>query len=287
MNILICGSDGQLGQEFREHCSFTNYNFIFQDINSVDITKIKNLENSIKKHNPDLIINCAAYTNVNKAEIDQISCYNVNVIGVSNLISICEEYKIKLIHFSTDYVYEGKSKKINKENENVNPLNYYGWSKREGEKIIENSNSESIVIRTSWLYSKFGKNFVKTIIEKAKKSNELKVVNDEFGSPTYSRDLVKAVFHIIDSKIKLDNESKVYNFSNMGSTTWYDLALSIILILKLDCKVIPISSTDLDIKVNRPKFSVMNKNLIIKTFGIDIPNWKNSLKDFLIDTCKM
>lgn len=286
MKILVTGSNGQLGREFQNILNKHNYNFIFEDFDILDITNINDVEKSIKKNKPQLIINCAAYTNVAKAETERKLCYNVNVQGVKNLVTECEKYFIKLIHFSTDYVYDGKSLQKIKENENLNPLNYYGRTKRMGEQLIENSKSESIVIRTSWLYSNYGNNFVKTIIKKSKENESLKIVDDEFGSPTFAKDLANAVLSIISSKIKLDKVSKVYNYSNLGSTSWFDFARKILEILKIDCKIISINSKDLESKISRPKYSIMDKSLIKKTFGVEIKDWEKSLKHFLLKDFK-
>ena len=214
MRLLITGSNGQLGQEFYRIKSLSKHKFLFTDYNKFNICSIDSINSYMSDIKVDCIINCAAYTDVRKAEVEREKAFDVNSNGVKNLVAYCEENNIKLIHFSTDYVYNGDTINPIYEEEFVDPQNYYGFSKREGEKHIENSKSESIVIRTSWLYSKYGNNFVNTIINKSKIKENLKVISDQFGCPTYAKDLAEAVMQIIDSKDRIDKEAKVFNYSN-------------------------------------------------------------------------
>ena len=200
MRILVTGSNGQLGQEFKNNVSNSDHEFYFTDENELDITKKKEILDYVTIYKIELIINCAAYTNVNDAETNKRQAIKVNLDAVRNLVEVCEEKKIKMIHYSTDYVYNSDNLNPINEDANINPINYYGISKREGEKIIEKSSSDSIVIRTSWLYSIYGNNFVKTMIKKGEKGEKIYVINDQFGCPTYTKDLVDCTLNIIVSK---------------------------------------------------------------------------------------
>ena len=279
--ILVTGSNGQLGSEFKKLKKlYSEYIFIFRDLD-LDITKKNKLEIFIKQHSINIIINTAAYTNVSKAEIEKFKANQINELGVSNLVKLCEKYSIKLIHFSTDYVYSSKNKEPINEQSKTKPLNYYGISKRNGELHIENSNSESIIIRTSWLYSSNGENFVNTILQKAKNIKNINVVSDQFGCPTFAEDLANDVMKILKSKKKLDFDGKIYNYSNLGFTSWANFAKEIIKISNLNCNINEVSSNFFKNSVNRPKYSITNKNKIISNFKLDIPNWEQSLKNYI------
>ena len=199
MRILVTGASGQLGQEFKNNVSNTGHEFYFTDENELDITKKKEILDCVTINKIELIINCAAYTNVNGAETNKKQAIKVNADGVRNLVEVCEKKKIKIIHFSTDYVYSSDNLNPINEDSNINPINYYGISKREGEKIIEKSPSDSIIIRTSWLYSMYGNNFVKTMIKKGENADKVYVINDQFGCPTNSKDLVDSILKILSS----------------------------------------------------------------------------------------
>ena len=234
----------------------------------------------------DYIINCAAYTDVRKAEFERERAFDINSNGVKNLVNFCEKNNVKMIHFSTDYVYNSFIKKPINEDEFIDPQNYYGFSKREGEKHIENSKNESIVIRTSWLYSKYGKNFVNTIIDKSKKEENLKVVNDQFGCPTYAKDLAEAVIKILGSKKRIDENAKIFNYSNEGSTNWFDFAKKILELYEYDNIIEAVNSEYFKDEVKRPKFSITSKQKIIDTFNIEINNWDKSLTNYIINDLK-
>ena len=206
---------------------------------------------------------------------------NVNSNGVKNLVNFCEKNNVKLIHFSTDYVYNSLNKKPINEDELIDPQNYYGYTKREGEKHIENSNGESIVIRTSWLYSKYGNNFVNTIIDKSKKGENLKVINDQFGCPTYAKDLANDILKIIKLNTNLNFENKIFNYSNLSYTNWFDFAQTIKSICGFNNLIKPVSTSFYKNDVKRPKFSVTSKQKIIDTFNLEINNWDASLEDYL------
>ena len=282
MITLVTGSNGQLGKTI-ESIVKNKSEFIFTDINSLDITKKEKIESVIISQDINCIINCAAYTDVDGAEIEKEKADELNDNAIKNLVEISETYKLRLIHISTDYVYNGINKSAISEYEHVNPQNYYGVSKLNGEKHIENSISESIVIRTSWLYSSFGKNFVKTIIEKSKSKDLLKIVGDQYGCPTNAYDLANAIIQIIKSKDRLDKESKIYNFSNLGYTSWFEFAKVILKEINIKCNLEEIKTNEISQLSKRPKFAITNKTKIISEFDLKIPDWKESLMKFLKD----
>ena len=281
MRLLITGSNGQLGQEFYRIKSLSKHKFLFTDYNQFNICSIDSINSYMSDIKVDCIINCAAYTDVRKAEVEREKAFDVNSNGVKNLVAYCEENNIKLIHFSTDYVYNGDTINPIYEEEFVDPQNYYGFSKREGEKHIENSKSESIVIRTSWLYSKYGNNFVNAIIDKSKTGEKLKVINDQFGCPTYAKDLAKAVIHISESEKRIDEKTKIFNYSNRGSTNWFDFAKKLLLLYGSNNKIEPVNSEYFKDEVKRPKFSITSKQKIIDTFNLKINNWDTSLNNYI------
>ena len=281
MRILVTGANGQLGQEFKNNVSNSNHEFFFNDVNELDITKKEEILDYVTIYKIQLIINCAAYTNVNKSETYKNLAIKVNSDAVKNLIEVCEEKKLKMIHYSTDYVYNSNNMTPIGEDSNINPLNYYGISKREGEKIIEKSSSNSIIIRTSWLYSKYGINFVKTMIKKGENEKKVYVINDQFGCPTYSKDLVECTLSMIDSNNF--NKNKTYNFSNEGYTNWYEFTKKIFELKRIKCEVIPVESNQYKNIAIRPKFSITDKSRIKDIFNISIRKWDEALEEFIIN----
>ena len=280
-NILVTGCDGQLGSEFKKiESNYPEFNFHFRDLD-LDISIKKTLEDYIFDKNINIILNTAAYTNVNSAEIEREKADIVNTFAVKNLVELSEKYNCKLIHFSTDYVYNSFNKIPIKEKSKANPINYYGKSKRNGEIFVEQSTSESIIIRTSWLYSSYGKNFVNAIIQKAKNNENINVVSDQFGCPTYAKDLALDTMKILKSNLKLDFNGKIYNYSNLGYTNWSEFAREIIKIFNLNCSVKEVSSDFFKETVKRPMYSITDKNKIISNFKLDIPYWKESLRNYL------
>ena len=279
MKILVTGANGQLGQEFKNNTTKSDFEFYFADENELDITNKNDILNYTSHYKIKVILNCAAYTDVNGSESNKKLAIKVNYEAIKNLVEICEEQKLKMIHFSTDYVYNSNNINPIKEDSNINPLNYYGFSKREGEKIIEKSLSDSIIIRTSWLYSMYGSNFVKTMIKKSDNGEKIYVINDQFGCPTYAKDLVNVILSIIDSGIK--PKYKVYNFSNEGYTNWYDFTKKIFELKKLNCSIIPVDSENYRSIARRPKYSVLDKSRIKDTFNINIRNWEDALQEFI------
>jgi len=280
-NILVTGSNGQLGSELHNSASkYPKINFFFKD-KDLDITKKEKIENYLIRNKINFIINTAAYTNVNNAEIEKQKADLVNEKGVKNLVELSEKYNCKLIHYSTDYVYNGKNKTPLDEKSSTKPLNYYGISKRKGEKHIENSSCESIIIRTSWLYSTFGDNFVNAIIKKVRNKDKIIVVKDQFGCPTNAKDLAFDTINILNSEIKLDKYGKIYNYSNLGFTNWSNFAKKIIEFLNIEYEIQEVSTKFFKSNVIRPKYSITNKNKIVNTFNLNIPHWEKSLKTYL------
>ena len=286
MNILITGAKGQLGQEFKRLKDTFDGNLILTDRDEIDICTPENINDFLSGIELDYIVNCAAYTNVRDAEIEREKSLLINSFGVKNLVDFCEKKKTKLIHISTDYVYNSKSIDPTDEISNINPINYYGLSKREGEKHIEKSKSESIIIRTSWLYSKFGKNFVNTIIDKCVNKSEINVVDDQFGCPTYAKDLALAVIQILESDKRIDKKSKIFNYSNTESTNWFNFAKKILKLYGSNTKVEPVDSEYFKDEVKRPKYSITSKQKIIDTFNLEINNWDSSLTNYIINDLK-
>ncbi len=279
MNVLITGSKGQLGQEFSIISqAYSNFNFFFTSSSELDITNHESVVKYIKQNKINIILNCAAYTAVDKAETEENVARKVNVSGVENLINALPSNG-KMIHFSTDYVFNGENFKPYKETEKVNPIGIYGNTKQEGEKYIIRSKKESIVIRTSWVYSSFGKNFVKTMLKLGEERDELGVVFDQIGTPTYARDLARACLQIITNNIQIDELAKVYNYSNEGVASWYDFAKAIMELGNIDCNVKPIETKDFPTLARRPNYSLLNKSKIKKDFEMDIPYWRDSLKE--------
>lgn len=278
-HILVTGSNGQLGNELK---LLTNLlpqsNFLFHDIDTLDISNLDALSIFFQKTRPSFIINCAAYTAVDKAESESEKAFLINDKSVGNLAKIAVEFNSKIIHISTDYVYDGNTHIPYIETSATNPLSIYGKSKLKGEKHLE-SVQNALIIRTAWLYSNFGNNFVKTMIRIGKEKKELRVVYDQVGSPTYAADLAQTIIYILKLTIEQPDKfiSGIYHYSNEGVCSWFDFANEIIQYLKMNCIVLPILTKDYPTPTHRPAYSVFDKTKIKTTFGIQIPWWKESL----------
>ena len=286
INILVTGSNGQLGSEIRELASSYEYDFFFTDKSELNITNKETIQNFINMNNINFIINCAAYTAVDKAEDDEVNADKINHLSVQYLAEIAKEKNIHLIHISTDYVFNGKNHKPYVEDDTTSPNGVYGKTKLDGENAMISINpSNSIIIRTSWVYSSFGANFVKTILRLGKEKESLDVIFDQVGTPTYARDLAKAILEIIsklDSRVKHENDGvEIYNYSNEGVLSWYDFAKEIMKMAKLDCKINPIETKEYPTPAKRPHYSLLNKAKIKKEFNIEIPYWKDGLDECL------
>jgi dTDP-4-dehydrorhamnose reductase len=284
--ILVTGSKGQLGNELQVLAAkFPQFSFHFHDIDTLDLTNHDQVKSAFDTIKPSFVINGAAYTAVDKAETEQEQAFKINAEAPGKLAEICQVYSCRLIHISTDYVYDGKAYLPYTETDPTNPLSVYGHSKLEGEKkVLDFPNTT--VIRTSWLYSSFGHNFLKTILRLASEKNELTVVYDQIGCPTYARDLALAVLTIINKSAEIfdPNLNGIFNYSNEGVASWYDFAREIKKTLMLNCMIKPIETKDyIKLPATRPPYSVFNKAKIKTTFNIEIPHWADSL----VDCCKV
>lgn len=281
-NILVTGSNGQLGNEIRRISANheNNFRFFFTDVAELDITDLKAVDSFIKENNIKYIINCAAYTAVDKAEDDVDLCYKINRDAVANLGLAATNNNAKVIHISTDYVYDGTANKPYVETDTVNPQSVYGKSKQEGEAELLKACADSIIIRTAWLYSIFGNNFVKTMIKLGKERETLNVVADQKGTPTNGTDLAKTIVKILDFIEANGFKPGIYHYSNEGATTWYDFTLAIHKETGINtCKVNPITTEQYPVKATRPKYSVLDKSKIKSTFNLTIPKWEESLNN--------
>jgi len=286
-NILITGAGGQLGSEFRylaENCE-KELNLIFTTRKDLDIQNTRQVSEFCTKNKINTIVNCAAYTAVDKAEQEPKQADAINHLAVKNLAQIAKEQNISLIHISTDYVFDGTAHKPYKETDATNPQGVYGKTKLDGELAMQAINpANSIIIRTSWVYSEFGNNFVKTMIRLGQERDELSVVCDQIGSPTNARDLAKTILQIIPQlvenkpeKTSENQEVEIYHYSNAGICSWYDFACAIFEINNIDCKVKPIPSEAYPTPAKRPYYSVMDKNKIIEKFKLSNEHWRTSL----------
>ncbi|WP_428087771.1 dTDP-4-dehydrorhamnose reductase [Candidatus Thioglobus sp.] len=282
MRILVTGKNGQLGQSIHKVITKNKKvnEFIFVDKEELDLNKEEDITNYFDCNNFNVIINCAAYTAVDKAQQQQQLANQVNHLAVKQLAEIAKKQQIKLIHISTDYVFDGKSDKPYKETDTANPINVYGKTKLSGEMALQKAMPvNAIIIRTSWVYSEFGNNFVNTMLRLGKEHNELNVVSDQIGSPTYATDLAKIILKIIDNKDyqKKGQSTQIYHYSNKGKISWYDFSKEIFKLAKIDCMVNAITTKQYPTPAKRPRNTLMNKDKIIKEFNMNIFNWKKSL----------
>jgi dTDP-4-dehydrorhamnose reductase len=279
MNVLVTGGNGQLGQAIRNSVAkYDDLNTYFTDIEDLDITSEDEIGKFLKENNIHTIINCAAYTAVDKAETDQDKASLINVKAIEYLAKQARQNQALLVHISTDYVFDGKSIIPYKETDIPNPNSFYGLTKLQSEQKIEQFSNQAIIIRTSWLYSEFGHNFVKTMIKYGIERESLKVVNDQFGSPTYAIDLAEVILKLIQKNIKGVN---IFNYSNEGSCTWYEFAKAIMEIKQIDCEVHAITTEEFPTAAARPKYSLLDKSKIKESLNIEIPHWKKSLQNCL------
>lgn len=273
MKIVVTGANGQLGSELREVLMNSRYDLFFLDRKQLPLDQTLIIQDILSVYQPDLIIHCAAYTAVDKAESEVELAFKVNHVASEEIAQYCRINGTKLIAISTDYVFDGTSSVPLIEEAPVGPINVYGESKLKAEEAIFKWAPDSIVIRTSWVYSTFGHNFVKTMIRLMNERDEISVINDQTGSPTYAKDLAHAIETILNSEWI----PGIYHYSNEGETTWYDFAEAIRDLLGLDCKIIPISTSSYPTPAKRPNFSLLDKSKIKSTFSIKVPYWKDSL----------
>ena len=283
MKVLITGKNGQLGKSIKKVVSqYKQGNeFIFVGRNELDLSDERDINTYFISHNFDVIINCAAYTAVDRAESEFNLADKINRIAVKQLAAIANNQGAKLIHISTDFIFDGKSDKPYIESDNTNPVNNYGKTKLAGEsELIKIMPNNAVIIRTGWVYSEFRNNFVDTMLRLGTSRDNLKVINDQIGSPTYASDIAGAIVSIIYSENLLQNTfpTQIYHYTNLGQCSWYEFAKAIFLSSTIRCVVSPIPTEEYPLPAKRPKFSVLNKDKIIKTFNLDIPKWEESLK---------
>ncbi len=275
MQLLITGANGQLGNEINQlKKKYPKWKFFFTDVDTLDITNEKALQNYFSENNFDFVINCAAYTAVDKAESDYENAEKVNALAPELLGRFSKQYGAKFIQVSTDYVFAGDANQPYSEDQKVNPQGVYGKTKLDGEQRSLRENPNTVIIRTAWLYSTFGNNFVKTMLRIGKERGELGVVFDQVGTPTYAADLASSILKIVEAENFVPG---IYHFSNEGVASWFDFAQAIFEISGVKCKVNPVLSDQFPTPAKRPHFSVLNKSKIRNTFGIEIPYWRESL----------
>lgn len=280
MNVVVTGANGQLAAAFKTIAiEYPAYHFIFLSKEECDITDRKSVESFFAQNALHACINCAAYTAVDLAETQRESAMQVNALAPGYLAAACVRHGVRFFHFSTDYVFDGTATKAYTENDPVNPLNVYGESKLAGEQAVLNTDPEAIVIRTSWVYSNDGKNFLKTMIRLMGEKENINVVHDQFGSPTYTLDLAKAVMAILSGESK--GKGGLYHYCNAGIISWFEFATAIQELAGSTCKVNAIPAKDFPVAAKRPGYSALDTAKIQKTFGLTIPSWKDSLQKCL------
>lgn len=278
MNILVTGANGQLGCEMRRLGAVSPNNYIFTDVAELDITNADAVMYVAKHYSIDAIVNCAAYTNVDKAESDEAAAELINATAVGNLARAMKEVGGTLFHISTDYVFGSEGNTPRTEEMPLNPLGVYGKTKLHGEQAILESGCKALIFRTAWLYSEFGNNFLKTMLRLTAEKEQLNVVFDQVGTPTYAGDLALAIFSIIEAGVYEGNEG-IYHFSNEGVCSWYDFAVEIAAVAgNTGCRINPCHSSEFPSPVTRPPYSVLDKTKIKATFDIDIPHWRESME---------
>ena len=280
INLLVTGSSGQLGQCLKQLLlSATDISCYFAAREDLDITNSDELQRFFSDHNFDYCINTAAYTNVEKAESEQKEAFLINAEGAYSLAKACKKHNVVLLHISTDYVFDGMAKTPYQEQDPTNPLNVYGASKLQGEVEIQQALKGHFIIRTSWLYSEYGNNFMKTMLRLAETRDGISVVSDQIGTPTYAGDLAEIIIQIINTKTE---KYGIYHYSNEGVASWFEFAKEIFKLTKNKIKVNPIPSIEYLTPAKRPKYSVLDKKKIIDVFKIDIPFWRDSLKKVIL-----
>ncbi|MBT8245445.1 MAG: dTDP-4-dehydrorhamnose reductase [Winogradskyella sp.] len=280
ISVLVTGKDSQLAQCIKEiEANFPEVSIQYCSSKTLDITDLQSIKNTFRENHFEYCINCAAYTHVDKAESDPEKAYAVNAEGVANLASVCKQYHTTLMHISTDYVFDGKKQKPYTEADKTNPINVYGKSKRAGELEIIKTLHKYFIIRTSWLYSEYGNNFVKTMLSVSKEGDQINVVNDQAGSPTYALDLADVVLKIIRRDTKLYG---LYHFSNSGVCTWFDFATEIFKHLKVSINIKKISTSNYPTLAKRPAYGVLDSTKMANTFQLNIPHWRERLNQFLL-----
>lgn len=280
-NVLVTGANGQLGSEIKFLSQKMNlpFNFHFTDADILDITNRTQVEEYVVNNRIQYIINCAGYTAVEKAEIETEKAYEVNVTGVEIIASVAKQYDVKVIHISTDYVFDGNSDLAYTEDMETNPISVYGSTKLKGEEVLKQMNGSWIIIRTSWLYSEYGINFVKTMIRLMNEKESLTIIRDEIGSPTYAADLAEMIIHILQFSEQDEWKTGLYHFCNSGEVSRYEFAKEIKRLARIEnCELLPISSSEYGSAVKRPAYSAFNTSKIANVFSVKIPTWEEALE---------
>lgn len=279
--IVVTGTNGQLGWELKQLSASLEgqFHFVFTDRVTLDLANPNSIAPFFDQISPNYFINCAAYTAVDKAETEQNLALTINGKSVGIIAECCEKYHCKLINISTDYVFDGNGSSPYTVDTPTDPINYYGHSKLVGEELAQKNNPSSIIIRTSWVYSTHGNNFVKTMLRLMKERDELKVVSDQVGSPTFAADLAKAIIHIIEEDQNGNKRSGIYHYSNTGVISWYDFAITICNLADLNTIITPIPTSDYPTPAKRPAYSVMDSSKTAIDFGINLHHWSDSLRE--------
>ena len=279
MEVLVTGANGQLGQSIQFIADkYPNIQFVYTDFQEMDITNLENCKTVFATHKPQFCINTAAYTAVDKAESEQEKAHLINTVGPENLAKVCKEFDTILLHISTDFIFDGTSTTPYKESDIPNPQSVYGQTKLDGELAIQKNWEKHIIVRTSWVYSQFANNFMKTMLRLASERDSLSVVNDQIGTPTYAVDLAEVLMKIVQSSIIHHPSSfGIYNFSNEGQCSWYDFAAAIFHQKRIEIDLKSIPTTSYPTPAKRPSYSVLDKTKIKKVFGIKLKDWKASL----------
>ena len=278
--IVVTGKNGQVGSELQLLAPLfnTQYDFLFADRALFDLSSNESIDNFCALHKPAVVINCAAYTAVDKAETEKDLAYQINATAVGKLAAYCNTINALFISISTDYVFNGNGATPYLPSDATDPVNYYGETKALGEQLAIVNNPESIIIRTSWVYSRFGNNFVKTMLRLMGERPSLNVVGDQIGAPTYAADLAAAIMQVVTQKLAGNKHAGIYHYSNSGNISWYDFAVAIGEISNTTCTINRISSIEFPTPAKRPHYSLMSCESIIYDFGVDQPAWKHSLQ---------
>lgn len=281
MKILVTGANGQLGTELKKILEATMPSVaIYTDVDELDLTNAKAVESFVVNNDISHIVNCAAYTAVDRAEEEKSLCAQINIDAVKNLALAADANGAKVIHISTDYVFDGTNHRPYRESDKVNPISQYGTTKRKGETVLLALSPEAIIIRTAWLYSAHGNNFVKTMLRLAEKNDEIRVVCDQIGTPTYARDLAAAIVTVLRSHQWIPG---IYHFTDEGAASWYDFAKAIFRLAGKQVKVKPILTEDYPTPASRPAYSILDRSLIKATYGVTIPHWEEALADCMAE----
>lgn len=278
LNVLVTGADGQLGREMRTLGAHSRHRYLFTDVAELDITDAESVMQFVEREKIHAIVNCAAYTNVDRAEEDPVTADRINHLAVANLARAAKAQDATLFHISTDYVFGGTGNVPFREEDPTAPLGVYGVTKLKGERAIVESGCKYLILRTAWLYSPYGRNFMKTMLQLTEQKPELQVVFDQVGTPTCAADLARVIYERIES-VDYAGEEGIYHFTNEGVCSWYDFAHAIAALSgHTACRLSPCHSSEFPSKVRRPNFSVLDKSKIKERFGITIPHWHDSLK---------